>query len=68
MDLIGSRVLVAVVEHDSVGSDRERSVGVSAVMRSEVAIDHLGQIDVGRLNCYDGWRSPSRIMLSNRLL
>jgi hypothetical protein len=52
VDLTGSRVLVAVVEHDSIGSERrERGVGVSPVVRSKVAVDHLGQIDVDHLSC-----------------
>ena len=54
-DLIGTRVLVAVVDHDCIGSERrERCVGVSAVVRAEVPADHLGQIGVEHLSCYDG--------------
>ena len=44
-DLVGTGVLVAVVDHDGIGGERrERRVGVPPVMRTEVAADHLGQI------------------------
>ena len=54
-DLFGAPVLVPVIEDDGIGSERrERCVGVSAVVRAEVPADHLGQIGVEHLSCYDG--------------